>query len=78
MRSASPLPGARFARAKAFASLSPAERVESLYLATLGRLPTTDEAKRALGHVERGEDAKARYADLLWALLNGVEFRTNH
>jgi hypothetical protein len=59
--------------------LSPTERVDSLYLAALGRTPTSDESKRAVRHVERdSENAKARYADVLWALLNGVEFRTNH
>ena len=60
--------------------LSAAERVEALYLAALGRVPTADESKRAVRHVEGGEkgEAKARYADVMWALLNGVEFRTNH
>ena len=60
--------------------LSVAERVESLYLAALGRVPTSDEAKRSVRYIEGGTtgEAKARYADVLWALLNGVEFRTNH
>ena len=60
--------------------LSPTERVEALYLAALGRMPKADESKRAVGYVEGGGtgEAKARYADVLWALLNGVEFRTNH
>ena len=36
--------------------------------------------KRAAEHVKVGGtgEEKARYADVLWALLNGVEFRTNH
>jgi hypothetical protein len=57
--------------------LTPAERVEALYLAALGRPPRPEESRRALRHVGDG-GAKARYADVLWALLNGVEFRTNH
>jgi hypothetical protein len=49
--------------------LTPAQRVEALYLAALSRLPRPDEQLRALAH---------DYADVLWALLNGIEFRTNH
>jgi hypothetical protein len=49
--------------------LTPAQRVEALYLAVLSRLPRPDEQQRALAH---------DYSDVLWALLNGIEFRTNH
>lgn len=61
-------------------NLSPAERVEALYLAALSRPPRPEELRRALRHVEAGgsDAAKDRYADVLWALLSGVEFRTNH
>jgi hypothetical protein len=60
--------------------LSPAERIEALYLAALGRPPKPEELKRAIDHIRAGGtgEVKARYADVLWALLNGVEFRTNH
>jgi Protein of unknown function (DUF1553)/Protein of unknown function (DUF1549) len=60
--------------------LTVAERVEAIYLATLGRLPKPEELRRAVAHVEAGGTGKEkeRYADVLWALLNGVEFRTNH
>ena len=60
--------------------LTPAERIEALYLAALSRAPKADELKRATEHVSTGGtgEAKARYADVFWALLNGVEFRTNH
>jgi len=60
--------------------LSTAERLESLYLAALGRLPRARELQRALAHIDSGGAGKEkdRYADVLWALLNGVEFRTNH
>ena len=60
--------------------LTQAERIEALYLAVLGRLPKAEEARRATGHIETGGTGKEkeRYADVLWALLNGVEFRTNH
>ncbi len=60
--------------------LTPTERIEALYLAALGRLPKPEELKRATEHVKVGGtgEEKARYADVLWAILNGVEFRTNH
>src|SRR5207237_3481417 len=54
--------------------LTPAERVEALYLAALSRPPRPNELRRALDYL--GTD-KNRYADILWALLNGVEFRTS-
>jgi len=60
--------------------LTQAERVEAIYLTVLGRMPSSAEARRAASHVESGGTGKEkeRYADVLWALLNGVEFRTNH
>lgn len=60
--------------------LTAAERIEALYLAALGRMPRPEELRRAGSHVEAGDTGteKQRYADVLWALLNGVEFRTNH
>jgi hypothetical protein len=60
--------------------LTPAERVEAIYLTVLSRLPKPDELKRSVAHVEAAgaDEIKKRYADVLWALLNGVEFRTNH
>jgi hypothetical protein len=56
------------------------ERIEALYLTALGRFPKPEELRRSAGHIETGgaDKEKARYADVLWALLNGVEFRTNH
>jgi hypothetical protein len=60
--------------------MTPAERVEAVYLAALSRPPRPEELQRALKHVEAGDPGKQaeRYADVLWVLLNGVEFRTNH
>lgn len=62
--------------------LTDEERVEILYLTALSRKPTAAELERCLRHV-RGSDGspaatKKRYGDLLWALLNSAEFRTNH
>lgn len=54
--------------------------VESLYLRTVSRFPTTEERTVAVTHIHAGnsEDRSRRLGDLLWALLNSAEFRWNH
>jgi hypothetical protein len=70
--------------------VSAAERVSTLYLATLSRKPTAKELERAVKFVEDAvreakADEKARraaraeaLADVFWALLNSSEFILNH
>jgi hypothetical protein len=68
-----------------------AEKVETLYLATLSRKPAAKEVDRAVRFIHgaekraAGKDDKARraasreaLADLFWALLNSPEFTLNH
>jgi hypothetical protein len=57
-----------------------AQRIETLYLATLGRKPRTEEAARMVGYVDDApSDREAeRLADIFWVLLNSAEFRLNH
>jgi hypothetical protein len=63
-----------------------AERVETLFLATLSRPPRAAEVRRLIAHVESstnhggsGAEAKAAaFADIFWALLNSSEFAVNH
>lgn len=60
-----------------------ADRIETLFLATLSRPPRVEEARRLLSHVESGaqRDSDARtavFADIFWALLNSSEFAVNH
>jgi hypothetical protein len=52
--------------------------VESLYLATLSRRPTTEEARRVSEFLADEPDRKKGYNDLLWVLLNSGEFLHNH
>jgi len=55
-------------------------RVETLFLAALGRFPTPDERERHASAVDRAgkPDAKdAALGDLFWALLNSPEFLFN-
>ncbi len=69
--------------------MSTAERIETLYLATLSRKPRAKELARLVEFVDNGgakegdakpspEDYNRALADVLWALLNSVEFSLNH
>jgi hypothetical protein len=56
-------------------------KIESLYLATLGRQPTDEESAPLQKYVEKGGadgDSKKALADIFWALINSSEFNTNH
>jgi len=58
-----------------------AERIETLFLATLSRLPRTTERERFVAYVARGGvsgDERKALADVFWTLLNSSEFILNH
>jgi hypothetical protein len=61
-------------------SLSTAQRIESLYLATLSRQPTPEELRRVSAYIDAGDKDKLKQSlsDLMWVLLNSAEFRLNH
>ena len=57
------------------------QRLETLYLAALGRLPRPEEARRLLAYVDSCEpriDPRTAFADIFWVLLNSSEFILNH
>ncbi|MCH8924322.1 MAG: DUF1553 domain-containing protein [Planctomycetes bacterium] len=57
------------------------ERVETLFLATLSRMPTRIERGRFIKYVETGgptKDTRKALSDIMWALLNSTEFILNH
>jgi hypothetical protein len=57
------------------------ERIETLYLLTLTRMPTEAELDRLTKYVDSGGPTKDRnraLADVFWALLNCAEFSINH
>jgi hypothetical protein len=61
--------------------LDSAGRVETLFLAALGRFPEEDEQLRMLAYLaDRGQTIGERraLADVFWALLNSAEFILNH
>lgn len=58
-----------------------AERIETLYLATLSRKPGKNELKRLVKYVDSGgpkKDSDKALSDVFWALLNSSEFMLNH
>jgi hypothetical protein len=61
--------------------LDTAGRIETLYLAALGRRPSPEEATRLVKYVEGGGSDGSRrkaLADVFWTLLNSAEFILNH
>jgi hypothetical protein len=54
------------------------EKLRDLYLISLSREPSTEEAAAMLAHLKKKGDARAAYEDILWALLNTKEFLFNH
>ncbi|MEZ6141211.1 MAG: DUF1553 domain-containing protein [Zavarzinella sp.] len=58
--------------------LDPPQKVEALYLAAYGRMPTAKEIQLIKAHFSHAGGEKAALSDLFWALLNSSEFSTNH
>ena len=54
-----------------------AEHVDWLFLTTLARRPTDEEAKTMLDLVKAGKGQRG-LEDALWVLINSAEFGTNH
>lgn len=60
---------------------TPAERIETLYIAALSRKPKPKELERLLKYIQSGgpkQNTEQAYADVFWALLNSSEFMLNH
>lgn len=53
-------------------------RIETLYLTVLSRRPTSSETSRLKKYLSEQKDVTAAYEDILFALLAGSEFATNH
>jgi len=70
--------GALLAAVIDFPGQTPAECVETLFVATLSRLPSGMESQRCVQSVETANDSRRGLGDVLWALLNSAEFGCNH
>jgi hypothetical protein len=58
--------------------LTDREVLDELYLATLSRLPTEEDVKLALTHVNAAANKRLAWEDVQWALLNAKEFLFRH
>jgi hypothetical protein len=61
--------------------LQPAQKIETLYLATLSRKPRAEEMEHLLKYFKEGgpkKNEKTALTDIFWALLNSSEFILNH
>jgi hypothetical protein len=57
------------------------DKIETLFLATLSRLPQPAERKQFMEHVSsraNSDEKRKALGDVLWALLNSAEFVLNH
>jgi hypothetical protein len=52
--------------------------IEELYLTAFSRFPTSDERKTARQNFAQRADRQSAAEDLLWALMNSLEFVFNH
>lgn len=60
--------------------LTTPQKIETLFLATLSRMPRPDEMERFESYVARGgamNDPNAALSDVFWTLLNTIEFAAN-
>ncbi len=58
--------------------LDTAGKVETLFLAALGRTPRAEEKERFVKYVTEGGERNRALGDVFWALLNSAEFAHNH
>jgi hypothetical protein len=54
------------------------QRLEDLFLAALGRLPSADEMKAGLEHLKTSDSLRKGLEDVLWSLVNTREFQLNY
>lgn len=60
-----------------FPDMKNEERIETIYLAALGRKPKPTELPKLLAHCE-GRKLSVALGDIFWAVLNSSEFLLNH
>jgi len=55
-----------------------ADRIAELYQSVYSRAPIEEELAVAMAHIEKTENKRQAYEDILWALVNTKEFLFNH
>ncbi|GAA4442795.1 DUF1549 domain-containing protein [Bremerella cremea] len=58
--------------------LSTSQKIDTLFLATLGRKPDAEEVELFTTHLKESEDRSEALSNLMWVLINSAEFNTNH
>ncbi len=72
-------PGGSNLTAKLLAMDRNEERVKEAFIAVLGREPDSSEKEQSVAYLAvRKERLEAGVKQLVWALLAGAEFQTNH
>ncbi len=62
-----------------FPLMTAAQRLETLFLAALGREPRKNEVQRLQSLIDRADgNQQTIYTDIFWAMLNSSEFLFNH
>src|SRR5262249_5008973 len=54
------------------------QRMEELFLSALGRLPSAEELKAGLDHLNSSENVRKGLQEVLWSLVNTREFQLNY
>ena len=52
--------------------------IKQVWLRTVNRPPTDEEAARSLQHLDSTDSTREGITDLMWAMLNTKEFSLNH
>lgn len=60
------------------AEMTKEQSLDRLYLMTLARRPTNDEARAMLEFIDRAETPAKGFEGVVWVLLNSAEFVSNH
>lgn len=70
--------GSRAAKLAAETARPHEEKIRELYLVTFSREPAAEELAIAKAYIEKINDPKRAYEDIVWALINTKEFLFNH
>src|SRR5262249_61114828 len=70
--------GGRVAQLARDDKLTDQQRLEELFLGALGRLPSAEESKAGLEHLQSADSLRKGLEAVLWSLVNTREFQVNY